>query len=54
MRRSIFDLMNDKEIDVQREYIRLHKLFEEDGFHGMYESTKITGILLDVNKRVYI
>ena len=34
--------MNDKEIDVQREYIRLHKLFEEDGFHGMYESTKIT------------
>ncbi len=36
MRRSIFDLMNDKEIDVRREYIRIHKLFEEDDFFIKY------------------
>lgn len=36
MRRSIFDLMNDKEINVEREYLRIHKLFEKDYFYGEY------------------
>lgn len=41
MRRNIFDLMNDKEIDVRREYIRIYKLFERDYFYNDYGS-KIT------------
>ena len=38
MRRNIFDLMNDKEIDVSREYIRICKLFERDCFYEDYGS----------------
>lgn len=38
MRRNIFDLMNDKEIDVRREYIRICKLFERDCFYEDYGS----------------
>lgn len=41
MRRSIFDLMNDNEIDVKREYIRIHKLFEEDTFYSRYSYISI-------------
>lgn len=38
MRRNIFDLMNDKEIDVRREYLRIYKLFEKDCFYEDYGS----------------
>lgn len=37
MRSSIFDLMKNKEIDVHREYLRIHKLFEEEIFYSSYE-----------------
>lgn len=36
MRRNIFDLISNKEIDVEREYIRIHKLFEKDIFYYEY------------------
>ena len=41
MRRSIFDLMNDNKIDVQREYIRIHKLFEKDRFYDHFPTKTI-------------
>lgn len=33
MRRSIFDLMNNRKIDVEREYERIRKLFENYSFY---------------------
>lgn len=36
MRRNIFDLMKNEEIDIEREYIRIHKLFEKDCFYRYY------------------
>lgn len=36
MRRNIFDLMKNEEIDVEREYIRIHKLFEKDTYYTSY------------------
>lgn len=41
LRRNIFDLINDKEIDVEREFIRIHKLFEEYKFYGTYGALSI-------------
>ncbi len=38
MRRNIFDLLNNKEINVEREYIRIHKLFEVDTYYIDYGS----------------
>lgn len=36
MRKSIFDLMSNKEIDIEREFIRIRKLFEKEHFYGIY------------------
>ncbi len=36
MRKNIFDLLNNKKIDVKREYIRIHKLFEIDTYYTDY------------------
>lgn len=38
MRKNIFDLMNDSEIDVENEYRRIHELFEEDIFYDDYQT----------------
>ena len=36
MRKSVFDLMSNKEIDIEREFIRIRKLFEKEHFYGIY------------------
>ena len=36
MRRNIFELMNNNKIDVRREYIRIHRLFEDEIFYTHY------------------
>ena len=45
MRRSIFDLMNNKEIDVEREFKRIYKLFEKDIFDTTYPSRAICTVI---------
>lgn len=45
MRRSIFDLMNNNEIDIKREYERIHKLFERDVFDNAYLKRPIRSVI---------
>ncbi len=45
MRRSIFDLMNNKEIDIEREFKRINKLFEKDIFDTTYPQRTIYTVI---------
>lgn len=45
MRRSIFDLMNNKEIDIEREFKRINKLFEKDIFDTTYPQRTICAVI---------
>lgn len=45
MRRSIFDLMNNKEIDIEREFKRIYELFEKDIFDNTYPQRSICTVI---------
>lgn len=45
MRRNIFDLMNNKEIDIEREFKRINKLFEKDIFDTTYPRRTIYTVI---------
>lgn len=45
MRRNIFDLMNNKEIDVEREFKRINKLFEKDIFDTRYPQKTLCAVI---------